>query len=35
MQLKELKNIKRLNPPRGKPRGIFTVRMNIYFQFAR
>jgi len=24
-----------LNPPRGKPRGIFTVRMNIYFQFAR
>jgi hypothetical protein len=24
-----------LNPPRGKPRGIFTARMKIYFQFAR
>jgi hypothetical protein len=24
-----------LNPPRGKPRGIFTVRMKIDFQFAR
>jgi len=27
--------LERLNPPRGKPRGIFTVRMKIYFQFAR
>ena len=25
----------KLNPPRGKPRGGFTVRMNVYFQFAR
>jgi hypothetical protein len=24
-----------LNPPRGEPRGIFTVRMKIDFQFAR
>ena len=24
-----------LNPPRGKPRGGFTVRMKVYFQFAR
>jgi len=24
-----------LNPPRGKPRGIFTVREKIDFQFAR
>ena len=23
-----------LNPPRGKPRGIFTERMKIDFQFA-
>ena len=25
----------KLNPPRGLPRGGFTVRMNVYFQFAR
>jgi len=25
----------KLNPPRSKPRGIFTVRMDIDFQFAR
>jgi REP element-mobilizing transposase RayT len=25
----------KLNPPRGKPRGISTVRMKIDFQFAR
>jgi hypothetical protein len=24
-----------LNPSRGKPRGIYTVRMKIDFQFAR
>jgi hypothetical protein len=25
----------KLNPPRGLPRGGFTMRMNVYFQFAR
>jgi hypothetical protein len=33
--LNESNQSNKLNPPRGKPRGGFTVRMKVYFQFAR